>query len=195
MERGTSDVGVHHLEVERLTTDAFEPFGTVLKVGDGQPDFRGVGTHAWATEFQAEGDAQVMMLESWYQGLSFSVLERHFAVSQTFVMVGGSPAVVAVAAPAATGSKAAPEPNTVRAFVLEPTDGYILRQGTWHSLDRFPLYPPAARFVIITTTETTAELKSQPQAEWRLTEAYDYRESLGLTFEILLGSEEEAARR
>jgi ureidoglycolate hydrolase len=145
-------------------------------------------------DFDADGATQLMTLSSWYQGLSFSMLERHFAVTQTFIATGGSPSVVALAPPGAVHDRdGVPEPEAVRAFIIDPGTGYLLHRGTWHSLDRFPLYPPASTFVVATTTETTDELQRAPSdrwtdatAGWSLTQMFDYQQHRGVSFRFVL---------
>jgi ureidoglycolate hydrolase len=92
--------------------------------------------------------------------------------------------VVAVAAP--TEGERLPEPDEVRAFLLDGSAGYILKRGTWHSLDRFPLRPPSAEIVIITARETQRELETLPPEQWRLTQQVDYEAAFGVTFELEL---------
>lgn len=185
---------VQELHVERLTEDAFESFGQVLLPGSDGPDFRGVSTHAWIMNFEAKGATQLMTLVSWYQGLTFPMLERHFAVTQTFIATGGSPSVVAVAQAGDLDDRDhPPKPGDVRAFLVEPGNGYLLHCGTWHSLDRFPLYEPGATWAVITTAETTDELKEAPSEQWAgtaegwsLTQMYNYEEERGIVFRFVL---------
>ena len=99
-----------------------------------------------------------MVYSSRYSGLRFTMLERHFDVTQTFIPLGRVPAVVAVAAP--TARDQLPKPGDVQAFLLDGSAGYVLRRGTWHSLDRFPLYQPSAEIVILTARETQQELET-----------------------------------
>ena len=71
-------------------------------------------------------------------------------MTQTFVHLGGPPAVVAVAAPTDMEDETAiPRPEEMRAFLIRPGQGYVYRTGTWHSLDRFLFEPPGARFLIV----------------------------------------------
>jgi ureidoglycolate lyase len=172
-----------------MAPEAFARFGEVMQMTDQHrpPDFEGVGTHAWIPDYEEGGQTQLMAINSWYQGLHFTRLERHFDVTQTFVALGPSASAVAVAAPTDPNDPdAIPSPDDVRAFLIDKPMGYILKRGTWHSLDRYPLYPPEANFVIVTTKETTDELKNVEQANWRLTQDVDYAERFDASFEIVL---------
>ena len=83
-----------------------------------------------------------------HEGLTFSQLERHFAVTQTFIQLSGPPAVVAVAEPTDLDDpEAAPDPSDVHAFLIDPAKGFSLKRGTWHSLNRYILAPPGSTFV------------------------------------------------
>jgi hypothetical protein len=90
-------------------------------------------------------------------------MERHFHVSQAFIPLGGQRAAVAVAPPSADPD-GVPRLDAIRAFLLDGSKGYVLHQGTWHSLDRFPLHPPDARFVMLTDHETQADLTAAYRA-------------------------------
>lgn len=178
---------VHEVKVEPLTEEAFAPFGQIISAKARTPDFTtDSGTEGWAVDF-VSGRPLVMLLRTPYQGLRFSKLERHFNMTQTFLPLGGSPAVVAVAPPSPDRA-AIPAPGDVRAFLLDGSQGYALARGTWHSLDRFPLYPPDTRWVIITDHETQDDLLTAYRGEggWKLSQEVDYRARSGLTFALTL---------
>ena len=90
---------LHELRIEPLTEAAFAPFGQTVSTKARAPDYRTEsGTEGWAVDFHA-GRPLVMVLRTPYRGPAprFSKLERHFELTQTFLPLGGSPAVVAVA--------------------------------------------------------------------------------------------------
>jgi ureidoglycolate lyase len=178
---------VHHVKVEPLTEEAFAPFGQVISAKTRPPDFKTEsGTEGWAVDFHA-GRPLLMLLRTQYQGLRFSKLERHFNLTQTFLPLGGSPAVLAVAPPSPDRT-AVPAPGDVRAFLLDGSLGYALARGTWHSLDRFPLYPPDTRWVIITDHETQQDLLTAyaGRGGWQLTHEVDFRDHAGCEFALTL---------
>jgi ureidoglycolate hydrolase len=179
---------VHEVVVEPLTEEAFAPFGELVAPKARTPDFRTEsGTEGWAVDFRS-GRPLVMVLRTRYQGLRFAKLERHFGLTQTFLPLGGAPAAVAVA-PASSDRSAVPDPADVRAFLLDGTTGYALAPGTWHSLDRFPLYPPDTRWVILTDHETQEDLLTayRGQGGWALSQEVDYGARAGLAFALTLG--------
>ena len=180
---------VHELKIELLTEEAFAPFGQIISAKDQPPDFRGGGgTLGWSIDFQA-GKPLVTFLRTPFQGMAFTKMERHFNLTQAFIPLGGSPAVVAVAPPAEPGDREAiPKPDQVRAFLLDGSKGYALSRGTWHSLDRFPLYPPHTNFVMITDHETQLDLTQAyaGQGGWKLTQEVDYETGAGVTFRMIL---------
>lgn len=180
---------VHDIRVELLTEEAFAPFGEIISAKHRPPDFRGAGgTLGWAIDFQS-GTPLVMMLQTPYQGLTCKKMERHLNLTQAFIPLGGAPAVVAVAPPTDPNDRSAiPRPDQIRAFLLDGTKGYALARGTWHSLDRFPLYPPESRFVILTDRETAAdlELAYSGAGGWKLTREVDFEATLGVTFRLVL---------
>jgi ureidoglycolate lyase len=179
---------VHELEIEPLTDEAFAPFGQIISAKERTPDFRTErGTEGWAVAFQS-GRPLLMLLRTPYQGLRFSKLERHFELTQTFLPLGGSPAALAVARPSSDRATI-PKPTEVRAFLLDGTKGYALAPGTWHSLDRFPLYPPDTRWVIITDHETQEDLLTAYSGKggWERTQEADYRAQFDVMFALRLG--------
>src|SRR5207247_11226218 len=111
---------VHEVTIEPLTEEAFAPFGKIIAAKNRPADFRTEsGTQGWAIDFRS-GKPLIMLLKTPYRGLSFTKLERHFNLTQTFLPVGGSPAVVAVAPPSATGARQAlPAPDPLPASPLD----------------------------------------------------------------------------
>ena len=166
-----------------MTGEAFEPFGELLAPQKAPPDFTGLNSVGWRSSFSSDSPAEVMFYRSDYSGLRFTKLERHHKVTQSFVPLGTTAAIIAVAAP--TGPDAIPRPEDVRAFLLDGSTGYLLNAGTWHSLDRYPIEQSPADIVIITDRATQHELESNRDGPWTRTEAVDYHDRLGITFELL----------
>lgn len=175
---------IHTLKVERLTEEAFAPFGQVIGVPSRKPDFEGLsGSKTWGFDFAADGRLQFSYVRVPYQRLGFQTMEQHFGVTQSFVPVGGVPALVAVAAP--TEGDALPRVEQVRAFILDGTTGYVLKRRTWHSLDRFPLYPPHGDWLMLSDWDTTADLQASADGLGeRLTRAIDFERQYGVVFEF-----------
>jgi ureidoglycolate hydrolase len=169
---------VHAVKVEPLTEESFKPFGQVMEVKDREPDFRGGGvSRGWFVDFQVDGTPSVHVSQVICQGLTFKRMERHLAVTQGFIPLYGMPAVVAVAAPTHHADpQAVPRPQDVHGFLIDGTKGYLFHKGTWHTLDRFPLNPPAGVFVILSSHETTADLRLayQEKGGFVLTQEVDF---------------------
>jgi ureidoglycolate lyase len=163
----------HEIRAHPLTAEAFAPFGHLIAPRTGAPDYRGAsGTEGWHMPFEA-GRPLLSLLRTPFAGLRFTKMERHVHVTQAFVPLGGSSAVVAVAPPSDVLRI-----ENIRAFLLDGSAGYVMRRGTWHSLDRFPLAPPHSDFLMITDHETQDDL----------TESYAGRGSWALTQEVDLGA-------
>ena len=136
----------HRLAIEPMTAGAFAPFGRLVE-SSGMPGDRRVMTPA---RFECDGRTTVHTIWQPHAGRSFSRLERHFGVTQTFFQLSGSPSVVCVAPPTDLDDpNAVPRPADVRAFLIDPSTGFSFDLGTWHSLDRYVLAPPGATFVIL----------------------------------------------
>ena len=94
----------------------------------GRPISRASERTPWIPDYDEGGQTQLMSINSWYQGLRFTRLERHFDVTQTFVALGPSASAVAVSAPTdASDPDAIPAPDDVRAFLIDKPMGYILK--------------------------------------------------------------------
>jgi ureidoglycolate hydrolase len=177
---------VVQIRVEPLTEEAFRPFGELLEVSDRPADFRGVTSVGWKAAFEVDGPPLIMLLSSRSEGSRFTRLERHFGVTQTFIPLGQVPAVVAVAAPTASDPASIPAPEDVRGFLIDGSAGYVLKRGTWHSLDRYPLTTEPSQIVIISGQRTQAELEHAPRDQWQLTQDVDYVAQFGVTFELVV---------
>lgn len=177
----------HVLKVERLTPESFAPFGQVIGPQARKPDFEGLsGTQLWGLDFEVDGRLELGFIRVPYQRLSFKLMEQHYGVTQSFIPAGGPPAIVAVALP--TERDVTPKPGDVRAFLIDGSRGYVLKRRTWHSLDRFSLYPPHGDWIILTDWETSEDLlASSDRLGAKLTRAVDFEKVYGVVFEFDLG--------
>ncbi|HYI13910.1 MAG TPA: ureidoglycolate lyase [Thermomicrobiales bacterium] len=170
------------LTAELLAPESFVTFGEALGRSQQPPDFVGYTSVGWKAHYEGSGAPLIMTLSSRYVGMRCTTLERHLNVTQTFIPLGRVPAIIAVAAP--TDGSATPAPEDVRAFIIDGSCGYVLKAGAWHSPDRYPLYPPSAEIVIITSHDTQHELETLDRPQWQLTQVVDYAADLGVTFEF-----------
>ena len=136
----------HRLAIEPMTAESFAPFGWVTE-SSGMPDDRRIMT---PSRFEYDGRITIHTIWQPHVGRTFSRLERHFGITQTFYQLSGSPSVVCAAPPTSLDNPSAiPRPQDVRAFLIDPGTGFSFARGTWHSLDRYVLAPPGATFVIL----------------------------------------------
>ena len=179
----------HRIKAVPLTKDAFQPFGELLDAAEPYP----TPSASSSIDFQG-GKVRISTAFLPYKGLKLTGLEQHFHVTQAFIPVSASPAVVAVAAATPQDDPdAIPKPEEVQAFIIDGTKGYMLNKGVWHS-DRLPLYEPGSKMVIITDEETNLDLQdhgsmSTPvdnRGGWKLNRIVDFQHSFGVTFEIEL---------
>ena len=156
----------HRLAIEPMTADAFAPFGW-LADSSGMPHERRVLT---PSRFECDGRTTIHTIWQPDTGRSFSRLERHFGVTQTFFQLSGSPSVVCAAPPTDLDDPGAvPRPEDVRAFLIDPGKGFSFARGTWHSLDRYVLAPPGATFAILNVDPNPTQI-------------VDYRDGTSLRF-------------
>ena len=159
---------VHKLKIELMTAEAFRPFGEVWEAKARPSDRR----EFFPMNFEINGKTTVNVIWQPYQGMTFTQLERHFNVTQSFVPLEGSLSVVAVAAPTNPDDpNDIPRPEDVRAFLIDGSKGFGYKTGTWHSLNRYVLSPPGASFIILNVEPNPSEV-------------VDYNEKFGITFEV-----------
>jgi ureidoglycolate lyase len=177
---------VVEIRLERLSAEAFAPFGQLICArSDEPPIFEAPHLRSWRQDFDVEGPTELMYIHYVHRPIEFSTFERHFQVTQTFVALGGAASVMVVAAP--TGRKSVPEPGELRAFFVPGTLGLMLWRGTWHALTRFPAAPGGAGFAFLTDANTQRELEKQriDGTPPTLTEEIDYRERCGVSFKVV----------
>ena len=132
------------LKIEPLTEEAFGPYGDVWDAKEHPSEHR----QSFPLNYQPEGKPTASIMWQPYQTLTFTKLERHFHATHVFIPVSGSLAAVAVALGTDQNDPTAiPDPNDVRAFLIDGTKGFAYKKGTWHSLDRYILSPPGTTFV------------------------------------------------
>ena len=134
------------LAIEPMTAESFAPFGWLME-SSSMPGDRRIMT---PSRFECDGRTTIHTIWQPQIGRTFSRLERHFGVTQTFCQLSGSPSVVCVALPTDLDDpRAVPRPDDVRAFLIDPGKGFSFARGAWHSLDRYILAPPGATFAIL----------------------------------------------
>ncbi|MDA8228667.1 MAG: ureidoglycolate lyase [Desulfitobacterium hafniense] len=169
------------LKVERLTKEAFSPFGHVLMREPGVPPFKADPPQfADRMPFEVDdGEAEFVYALLKRKEFTFSALERHLKVTQGFFPLYGGPAIITVA-PATdfNNLEAPPSPDTVRAFLLESYTAFVINRGVWHGTI-LPL-EESFGYILATRKETTDE---------SISPLYDgdvQIRDLGVTFELAL---------
>jgi ureidoglycolate lyase len=174
------------IAIEPLTPEAFVPFGQVIGRRNEPPLFQGGNAMTWGVDFEIDGKMELHFADFTHQAkLEFSLVERHFAVTQAFVPLNNDPSVTVFAAPTdPNDSSAIPTAKDFRAFYIDGTQGVMMWKGTWHS-SRFPARPPSATFAFLTDTATTAELTEMLAGEpGKLTQLVDYEKDYGQSFRL-----------
>lgn len=157
---------------EPIDAATFEPFGEILDLQDAPPVFQNPGLRSWRIGYEAEGATELMVIEFDEIPMTFHRLERHHQVSQCFLPLRGRRMVMVVAPP--HGAEPPPA-DSVRAFLVEPQQGILLRRSVWHALNRFPI-GGGALYALVTTRETQAELEAERSGGPApvLTDVHDY---------------------
>jgi ureidoglycolate hydrolase len=176
------------IPVEPFTAEAFAPFGIILGEPGRAAEFTGNCSHSWLMPFEAEGGTQILYSRYYHQPIRFSLLERHYNVTQGFVPLSGAPLIMVVAPPTPrSGPGAIPAPEMLRAFYMSGAAGLLMHKGTWHTLDRYPVRPPHVDCVFLTARSTQVELMREKSEGIPpvLTEVVDYVTQAGVMFEVV----------
>jgi ureidoglycolate hydrolase len=94
-ERNAAMATIHELKIEPMTEESFAPFGELWDTADRPGDHR----VSSPTGYKYDGRTTVHVIWQLYDGSTFNELERHWGVTQSFIQLSGSPAVVCVAHP------------------------------------------------------------------------------------------------
>lgn len=154
---------VERIRVQRLTREAYEPFGWVLGSlpGKQNPDYLEVQISTFWGEhiFDAgEGGAvQLVWLDYKWRGFAIQEFESHRLTEQAFIPVAWSPMVHVVCPPPddPTVPEIAPDLGRVRAFLLDGTKGVCMKRGCWHT--PLPLGDNTT-YLMITRHSTTTDI-------------------------------------
>lgn len=179
----TTEIGL-----EPISTEIFAPFGEIIEKKSSEPIFTGENMASWQIQFSIDGTTELMINRFYYLPLEFSMMERHFHVTQSFLPFGKIPMAMIVSAPTDVGDGSSiPKPEDIRAFYLDGTQGIMLWRGTWHALHRFPLLPPHVDLGLITELETQHELQSAliEGTKPKRTQAIDYKQLFNLNFKVV----------
>ncbi len=174
------------IAVEAATAEAFAPFGELVVPPSGPPVFKGIQASSWPTGFHCADAVQVMFTRFGWQEPSFSKLERHRGVTQTFVALVPRRFVMVVAA--RTEGDSWPAPGQVRAFMVPPGSAVIIGDEVWHALDRFLLEPEPLDCLMLTSSGVQAELEGQYRhgTSPTRTDVIDFAEQ-GIGFRLEMG--------
>ena len=176
------------IRLESISTEIFAPFGEIMERPRSTPIFTGKNMESWQMQFSIDGTTELMINRFHYQPLEFSMMERHFHVTQSFLPFGKIPMAMIVSAPTDIDDRSSiPKPEEIRAFYLDGTQGIMLWKGTWHALHRFPLHHPHVDLGLITEMETQHELQSALNKRTKLkrTQAIDYEQLSNVNFKVV----------
>jgi ureidoglycolate hydrolase len=118
------------LPVQKLTVEAFAPFGQVLEVSvDGKP----FGPDDAQLDIN-RGTPRFYLMELKQRPMAFKVITRHLKVTQCLASVGGKPWLLAVAPPNdPEDAKALVDPDQIVAFHVPGDVAVKLHRSAWHA--------------------------------------------------------------
>ena len=127
---------IRKIRIEELTPQSFQPYGRVIDLSSNpEKTIGGEGWQCWFPIQTVEGIRRlnIGITFSKKQDVVVTSMERHpnneeilFAVQHALVQPMGLP-------DDREGEDARPDPDTVRAFLLRPGQGIIMKKGAWHS--------------------------------------------------------------
>ena len=167
--------------VAPLTAQAFAPYGWLLEPDDA-PDYARTGLQNWRLPFASEDALRLQVMRYSNRDMRLSMFERHVSVTEARHPIGDAAAVLVVAGD--PSQDAAPEANSVRAFLLDGQSGIMFRKGVWHGLDCFPARTKHVDYLFLSDAGTEDEIEAQayPQSGTH-TQIFDFAEN-GMLFQI-----------
>lgn len=129
-------MSVSLLRPESLTPETFEPYGTVL----GRPyttDVAGFSSPAsdfWHQQYFDAGQGglpEILWVSYRNADLDITELEAHWETHQAIVPLGQVSIIHVVALSHSDNHK--PDPQTARAFLVQPGQGISMNPGCWHT--------------------------------------------------------------
>lgn len=140
--------------VQPLTPEGYAPYGQVFTGQPGNPDGRATTIDDLSIADLSGGRATMRLLTVRWRDFTFTHMEQHASFTQAFLPADGQPAISVVCRP--TGEPGSPpDLSTIKAFLMDGTQGILLGKGTWHC----PLYPitTKATYALITCMDTPPE--------------------------------------
>jgi ureidoglycolate hydrolase len=170
--------------LKRLDANVFKPYGLLLEPHWQTERFL-LQERMVALGFGLAGSPEMYMMR-YYENVEgvLSRFERHHRVTETRVSLGEPTVIVVAGDPAQDGPDSLPDPETVRAFLLEPNHGIMFRRSTWHSRC-FPVRGKYADFLLFSEKATEDELfGDKHHSEWKRTQILDYADESAINFRV-----------
>jgi len=171
------------VSVEDLNAEAFSPFGTFFSSGWPSEAFAGKPNRMIDLGFSVDGTPSLYLIRYLAAEMVLTEFERHLAMTEARIALGAPASVLVVAAPNPVEAKdVLPDVESVRAFLIRPGTGLVLKRTTWHALDCFPVHEPFVDFAFISERESEKELEGAFDALER-TQIVDFSDS-GIEFRV-----------
>lgn len=167
------------LLVQRLTPEAFEPFGWVIgeRPDDSDPNLYSAESTKFSTAHNFDpgdgGVAEMVWVNYGPKNLVLNAIESHRLTEQSFTPLGGSFPIIHVVAPPPDDPMAdniSPDMARAAAFLIDGSKGVCLRRATWHA--HFSL-GGWANFLMMTRRSTTAEIETAMRGDGNLSTLHE----------------------
>jgi ureidoglycolate lyase len=149
--------GSNLLSPSLVSQETFAPFGEIIaERGDPLPHVYGDTMAVYLGSLHECDTEKMEFVVTRYRlrGQKVPYLERHSAITQAFIPLGGSPFLFVLAAPDAPLRNGVPELSSLSAFVVPGDCGIQLHRGTWHEVP-IPLVDNSLLIVTSHTDLTT----------------------------------------
>ena len=154
---------IRTIRAERLTREAFAPFGDVLSIDGLDPlpiTLYGDNIRVYRPAlFESDQPVEFLMSRAKFREFRVIFIERHLELTQTFIPIGGNPFLFVVARPNAREEDGIPAPDELHAFLVPGDTGINLHRGTWHEVP-LPLVD-GARMLTTSHRSLTRGLESE----------------------------------
>ena len=150
------------IKIERLTPEAFAPFGRVLTIPEGVPSGADrPDLDVWMEISDLMGLEQqepvLTFLKCKRHTLPVNKIERHNRTAEAFIPLEGESVLLVAPCSDPTDPNAKPDESQLRAFLLDGSMGVFLPRGSWHWAP-FPLQD-AATFILLFDKHITDDIE------------------------------------
>ena len=127
-------MNILEINVEKLTAEAFAPYGEVIDLAKTPAHFKGDGWNCWfpVNSIKYQNEMGIGITQSIKKEAIVTRMERHVDNVELLMPIKDA-LIQPMALPQELDNPdALPDPHTVKAFLIKPGQAIIMKKGAWH---------------------------------------------------------------